>query len=48
MRNVLIDSSVWIDFLSGKPEAVPMLELIDNNLICTNDLILTELLPFIN
>ncbi|MEX2592762.1 MAG: PIN domain-containing protein [Anditalea sp.] len=41
---VLVDSSVWIDYL--KSDDIPMLErLIEEDLVCTNDLILTELAP---
>lgn len=41
---VLVDSSVWIDyFRSGD---IPMLDrLIEEDLVCTNELILTELAP---
>ncbi|MCR9132098.1 MAG: PIN domain-containing protein [bacterium] len=43
---VLIDSSVWIDyFKSGKNETLD--RLIEEDLICTNRLILTELTPFL-
>jgi predicted nucleic acid-binding protein len=41
---VLVDSSVWIQFFrnGGMPDLV---RLIEEDLICTNQLILTELLP---
>ncbi len=43
---VLIDSSVWIDyFKSGNNETLD--RLIEEDLICTNRLILTELTPFL-
>jgi hypothetical protein len=45
---VLVDTSVWIDFFKGKEAAIPLNELIDSNNLCTNDLILSELIPFIN
>lgn len=42
---ILVDSSVWIDFFrSGKNSSI-LDFLIDENLIATNDLILTELVP---
>jgi predicted nucleic acid-binding protein len=43
--SVLVDSSVWIDYFRGmgKPDALDL--LIEENLIVTNDLILTELIP---
>ncbi len=43
--NVLVDSSVWIDFFRGKGSADPLELLIEENLVVTNDLILTELIP---
>jgi predicted nucleic acid-binding protein len=44
---ILVDSSVWIDyFRSGKNSEI--LDLyIDQNLICINDLILAELIPYL-
>lgn len=47
MSLVLVDSSVWIEYLRGGRKLFrPMLEeLIDTNRVCVNDLILTEILP---
>ena len=43
----LVDSSVWITyFRSGKREEI-LDYLIDENLIATNDVILSELIPFL-
>lgn len=44
--SVLVDSSVWIDyFRSGE---IPLLDrLIEEDLVCTNELILTELGPIL-
>ena len=42
---VLVDSSAWIAFFKGSIEKQAILGLIDTNTICTNDLILTELIP---
>jgi len=43
---VLIDSSVWIEYLkNGTPEEIDF--LINENLACTNELILTEILPLL-
>ena len=47
MKKVLVDSSVWIDFFKGKDSAAILGELIENNLICVNELILAELVPFL-
>ncbi|MBN1269415.1 MAG: PIN domain-containing protein [Kiritimatiellae bacterium] len=43
--NVLVDSSVWVDYFRGKGPADPLEILIEENLVVTNDLILTELIP---
>ncbi|MBO6535795.1 MAG: PIN domain-containing protein [Balneolaceae bacterium] len=43
---VIVDSSVWIDyFKKGNNDILD--RLIEEDLICTNDLILTELIPFL-
>ncbi len=47
MRNILIDSSVWIEYFNGSEKVIALHELIDKNLICVNDLIFTELIPFL-
>lgn len=44
---VLIDTSIWIDYFRGGGNAEEMDFLVDENLISTNELILAELLPFI-
>ena len=43
--SVLVDSSVWIDYFRGKGASDALEFLIEENLIVTNDLILTELIP---
>jgi predicted nucleic acid-binding protein len=48
MNIVLVDTSAWIDFFKGLESASVLLDLIDANRICINDLILAELLPSIN
>lgn len=45
MNKILVDSSVWIGFFKGQEEAKHLFQLIDSNMICTNDLIMTELVP---
>jgi len=47
MSLVLVDSSVWIDYFRGsKNIRIDDFEnLVDNNQICVNDLILSELIP---
>jgi predicted nucleic acid-binding protein len=42
---VLIDSSVWINyFRTGQPHQLD--RLIEEDLVCTNEVILTELIPY--
>ena len=47
MNNILIDTSVWIEYFrgSGNIKSDIIDNLIDNNQICTNNLILSELIP---
>ena len=45
--NILIDSSAWIEYFKGNQKYFFITELIKANVICTNDIILTELLPSI-
>ena len=42
---VLVDTSVWIDYFRGGDSSQDLDTLIDENLVVTNDLILTELIP---
>ncbi len=44
---VLVDTSIWIDYFGGGNDSIQMDFLIDENLLVTNDLILTELIPFL-
>lgn len=44
---VLVDSSVWIGFFSRGMHG-SLENLIEEDLICTNDIILTELVPFMH
>ncbi len=44
---VLVDSSVWIDYFKLGIDSNELDNLIDDNLVYTNDLILTELMPFL-
>ncbi len=45
--NILVDSSIWIDYFRSGINSGNLDKYIDQNLICTNDLILTELVPFL-
>ncbi len=45
MNQILVDSSVWIAFFRGSLPRDGIFNLIDANQICTNDLILSEIIP---
>ena len=45
MKQILVDSSVWIGYFRGLEEAKKLNYLIDNNAIVINDLILSEIVP---
>ncbi|OGS34863.1 MAG: twitching motility protein PilT [Elusimicrobia bacterium RIFOXYB2_FULL_49_7] len=48
MSDILVDSSVWIDYFNGTNSRANLLsDLIDNNIVCTNNIILAELIPSI-
>jgi predicted nucleic acid-binding protein len=47
MNDVLIDSSVWISYFKSRNDFSFIDDLIDDYRICTNDVVLTELLPSI-
>ncbi len=44
---ILVDSSVWIDYFRSGNNSELLDFYIDQNLICINDLILAELVPFL-
>jgi len=45
--SVLVDTSVWIEYFRHGKNLEKLDFLIDENLVITNDLILTELVPFL-
>lgn len=45
--NILVDSSVWIDYFRSGVKSGKLDGYIDQNLVCINDLILAELVPFL-
>ena len=47
MKKILIDTSVWIEYFSGTNETY-IDKLIDERIICINEIILYELIPFLN
>jgi len=44
---VLVDTSIWIDYFKSGEDSEKLDYLIDENLVLTNELILTELLPLL-
>lgn len=44
---VLVDSSIWIDYFRGDKNSDKLDYFIDENVLVINDLILTELVPFL-
>ena len=48
MSRILVDTSIWIDYLEDSDSNSVLDELVVNNLVCTNDLILAELIPVIH
>lgn len=52
MRGVIVDTSVWIAFFRGRPEDTTTSDALDYLLsgdeVLINDIILTELVPFLN
>ena len=47
MSRILVDTAAWIDYFAGKKSAGAIDDFIEENVICSNDLILAELLPSI-
>jgi predicted nucleic acid-binding protein len=47
MKDHIVDSSAWIEYFKGNRIYSFITDLIYTNSICTNDIILTELLPSI-
>lgn len=44
---VLVDTSIWVDYFRGGQCSADMDALIDENLVVTNDIILAELVPYL-
>jgi len=44
---VLVDTSIWIDYFRGDGDSDKLDLLIDENLVVTNEVILAELLPYL-
>jgi len=47
MTEVLVDTSVWIDYFKEGKNSLNLDALIDENIVVTNDLILSELIPYL-
>lgn len=44
---VLVDTSVWVEYFRSGENPAQLDFLLDENLVATNELILTELIPFL-
>ena len=44
---ILVDSSIWIDYLRDGKKSGKLDYLIDENIVVINDIILAELVPFL-
>jgi len=44
---VIVDTSVWIDYFKGGAHSSELDFLIDENLVATNEVVLAELVPFL-
>jgi len=47
MTKVLVDSSIWISWFKDRSAHPRLAQLIVENQICTNELILAELIPYL-
>lgn len=47
MIDVLVDTSIWIDYFKGGNDSSDLGTLIDENVVVTNDIILAELVPYL-
>jgi len=45
--DVLVDTSIWIDYFKGGNDSSDLGALIDENVVVTNDIILAELVPYL-
>jgi predicted nucleic acid-binding protein len=47
LNKILIETSTWIEYFRGNKKYLFIDLLLDQNRVCTNDVILSELLPSI-
>ena len=45
--DVLVDTSIWVDYFKGGNNSPDLDALINENLVVTNDLVLAELVPYL-
>jgi len=45
--SVLVDTSIWIDYFRSGDNSEHLDDLIDENIVVTNDIILAELIPYL-
>ncbi len=43
----LVDTSIWVDYFRGSNSSLDLDDLIDEDLVVTNDIILAELIPYL-
>ena len=44
---ILVDTSIWIDYFRGADNSSSMDALLDENILVTNEIILAELIPYL-
>ncbi|NOT83275.1 MAG: PIN domain-containing protein [Methylococcaceae bacterium] len=44
---ILVDTSIWIDYFKSGANSAKLDDLLEDNLIAINDIILAELIPFL-
>ncbi len=44
---ILVDTSIWIDYFRGGDNSSSMDALLDENILVTNEIILAELIPYL-
>ncbi len=47
VMQVLVDTSIWIDYFKSGLNSEKLDEILDDNRVLTNDIILAELIPFL-
>jgi predicted nucleic acid-binding protein len=45
--HILVDTSIWVDYFKSGANSTKLDNLLEDNLVVINDIILTELVPFL-